>query len=258
MNASPDSDEGIPKGEWFEDETFWETFGPLLFDEKRWAEVPAVVDRIEKIAALVPGAAILDACCGVGRHSLEFASRGYRVTGVDLTSSYLEAARESAQAWGTDIEFVHGDIRTFVRPETYDLCVNLFTSFGYFADRSEDLAALVNFRKSLKEGGTLVLETVGKETAVRDFIEGEWFERLGWTVLTEFRPVDAWAGLLTRWILIKGSERIDRAFVQNLYSGTELRRMLLEAGFTSVEIFGSVDCTPYDQKAISLVAVARV
>ncbi len=245
------------KVEWFEDETFWEAYGPLLFDEKRWAEVPAVVDRIEKIACLAPGAAILDACCGVGRHSLEFASRGYKVTGVDITAAYLEAARESAEAWGVEVELVRGDIRTFVRPEAFDLCVNLYTSFGYFSEPREDLAALVNFRRSLKPGGRLILETVGKEIAVRDYIEGEWFERLGWTVLTEFSPVGAWDGLLSRWVLIRGNERIDRSFVQRLYSGTELRRLLGEAGFRDVEIYGSLEGTPYDYKAMNLVALAR-
>ena len=246
-----------PEPDWFADESFWEAYGPLMFDEKRWAEVPAVVDKIEKLASLESGATIYDACCGVGRHSIEFASRGYRVTGLDLTSSYLDAARESAEAWGVDIEFLRGDIRTFVRPGIFDLCVNLFTSFGYFASPSEDLRALVSFHQSLRPGGTLVLETVGKETAVRDFTEGEWFERLGWTVLTEFKPVDSWAGLLTRWILLKDDERIDRSFVQRLYSGSEMRAALSEAGFREIGIFGDMDLNPYDQNAMSLVAVAR-
>ena len=243
--------------EWFEDAAFWETYAALMFDEKRWAEVPEVVDRIEKLAKPAPGAAILDSCCGVGRHAVEFASRGYRVTGVDITDSFLEAARETARAWELGIEFLHGDIRSFVRPGQFDLCVNLFTSFGYFSRPGEDLAALANFRSSLRPGGCFILETLGKETAVRDYIEGEWFERLGWTVLTEFRPVDAWRGLLTRWILLRGNERIDRSFVQTLYSGTELRRLLADAGFRDIEILGGLDGSPYDHKAASLVAVAR-
>ena len=242
--------------EWFEDAAFWETYAPLMFDEKRWAEVPAVVDRIEKLAKLAKGASILDTCCGVGRHAIEFASRGYRVTGVDITDSFLDAARESADAWGVEIEFLHGDIRNFVRPGHFDLCVNLFTSFGYFSRPGEDLAALENFRRSLKPGATFILETVGKETAVRDYIEGEWFEQLGWTVLTEFKPVDAWRGLETRWVLIRGDERIDRSFVQTLYSGTELRRLLGDAGFHDIQILGGLDGCPYDDKAVSLVAVA--
>ncbi len=243
-------------GDWFGEERFWETYGPLMFDAARWSEVPAVVDGILSLTGVESGAHVLDACCGVGRHSMEFAARGFRVTGVDLTASFIEATRESAEDRGLEIEYVRDDIRSFVRNGAFDLCVNLFTSFGYFADPEDDLLALRNFRASLRPGGTLVLETIGKETAVRDFIEGEWFERDGWTVLTEFGVHDAWAGLNTRWVLLRDGERIDRSFVQRLYSATELRRLLLAAGFATVSLFGGMDGSPYDHRADSLVAVA--
>jgi hypothetical protein len=92
---------------------------------------------------------------------------------------------------------------------------------------------------------------------MRDFTDGEWFDREGYTVLTEFTPVDSWAGIRNRWILIKGAERIERSFVQRLYSATELRRLLLDAGFSSMEIYGDWDGSPYDQKARVLITVAR-
>ncbi len=243
-------------GEWFEDPEFWNVFAPLMFDEKRWAETPGVVDAVERLARIVPGDAVLDACCGPGRHSLEFALRGYRVTGVDLMDSYLEAARESARDEDADIEFLRADMRKFRRPGAFDLAVNLFNSFGYFADPAQDLDMLRNIRASLRPGGRFVLEMLGKETAVRDFTEGEWFERNGWTVLTEYSAVGAWEGLRNRWVLIRGAERIERTFVQRLYSGTEMAALLTRAGFGEVRILGSLDGAPYDRKAESLVALA--
>lgn len=242
--------------EWFEDESFWDVFAPLMFDEKRWAETPAVVDAVERLAGAVPGSSVLDAACGPGRHSLEFARRGYRVTGVDITQSYLEAARESALDEGVDIEFVREDLREFRRPASFDLCVNLFNSFGYFSNPEEDAALLGNIRESLRPGGRFVLEMLGKETAVRDFTAGEWFERDGWTVLTEYSVEGAWEGLRNRWMLLRGSERVDRTFVQRLYSGTELRDLLFRSGFRNISILGSLEGSPYDQSAKSLVALA--
>lgn len=228
-----------------------------MFDEKRWAEVPAVVDSLLRLSGTRPGAAVLDACCGVGRHSVELAGRGFRVTGVDITRPYLEAAEESAAAAGVSPEFLRADIRSFRRPGAFDLALNLFTSFGYFATPEEDLAALANIRASLAPGGALVLETTGKETAARDFMEGEWFERAGWTVLTEYKVIGDWEGLMNRWILLKGGERVDRSFVLRLYSGLEMRRALSAAGFEEVEIYGSLAGAPYDEKATSLVALGR-
>jgi SAM-dependent methyltransferase len=246
----------VAGGEWFEDEEFWTAYAPIMFDEARWAEVPAVVDAIEALVRPPPGAAVLDACCGPGRHSLELASRGYEVTGVDITDAYLEAARESAVGL-CNARFLHADIRELDIPSTFDLAINLYTSFGYFPDPAEDLAALRRLREALKDGGALVLETTGKETAVRDFTPGESFERGGWMVRTEFSVVGAWEGLRNRWILSRADRTIDRSFVLRLYSGTELASTLRRAGFAEVEILGGLDGSPYDEDAKSLVALAR-
>lgn len=252
-------------GDWFEEEAFWAVYAPLMFDEARWAEVPAVVDALERLVGLEVGASVLDCCCGPGRHSIELASRGYRVTGVDITESYLEAARDSAADLDLPLELCRADIRSFVRPGSFDLAINLYTSFGYFASPEEDLAAVRNIRRSLRPGGAFVLETNGKETAARDFVEGETFERAGWSVRTEYEVVGAWEGLRNRWILSRpdqldpsgAAETIDRSFVLRLYSATELRAVLLEAGFSDVYLYGSLEGTPYDHRAASLVALAR-
>jgi SAM-dependent methyltransferase len=251
--------------EWFEDEAFWTAYAPLMFDEKRWAEVPAVIDDIERLSSPPRGGAVLDACCGPGRHSLELASRGYRVTGIDIMEPFLEAARESAEAWGVKADFLQADLRSYSEPGRFDLAINLFTSFGYFVDPADDILALANIRASLRPGGVLVLETQGKEVLARDFSTGEWFERDGCTVLTEFSVVGAWEGLRNRWIILREEGagqglraiREDRSFVIRLYSGAELRSALQSAGFAGAEIFGSLSGRPYDQNAECLVAVAR-
>jgi SAM-dependent methyltransferase len=246
----------VAAGEWFEDEEFWTAYAPVMFDEARWAEATASVDAIEALVGLAPGAAVLDACCGPGRHSLELASRGYEVTGVDITEAYLEAARESARGMG-NARFLRADLRKLDLPPAFDLAINLYTSFGYFADPADDLEALRRLRAALKPGGALVLETNGKETAVRDFTPGESFERGGWEIRTEFSVVGPWEGLRNRWVVSRDGTTVDRAFVLRLYAGTELRAALLEAGFAEASLFGGLDGSPYDQAARSLVALAR-
>ncbi|TXT50480.1 MAG: type 11 methyltransferase [Spirochaetes bacterium] len=243
--------------EWFEDEEFWTTYAPLMFDETTWGEVPQVVDGIEKLTRLRRGASVLDLCCGVGRHAIEFAARAYKVTGIDITAAYLEAARESAMAASLDIEYLRQDARSFSRPGGFDLCVNLFTSFGYFETRDEDLALLALCARNLIPGGHLVLETLGKEVVARDFVASEEFDRAGWRVRTEYTIVGAWEAEINRWILERQGCRVDRSFQLRLYSGFEMKEAILGAGFSAVSIFGSLDGRPYDEKAETLVAVAR-
>jgi SAM-dependent methyltransferase len=250
---------------WFEDEEFWKAYASLMFDDDRWAEVPAVVDALLDRAGLprrvAPGKrppSVLDTCCGVGRHSIELASRGFDVTGIDITTAYLEAARESAAALEPRPVFVRADLRGFVRPAAYDLALNLFRSFGYFDDPAEDLVALRNIRASLSPGGTFILETLGKEVAALDFMEGEWFERDGWTVLTEYKVAGDWEGLVHRWVLLREGERIDRSFTLRLYSAHEIKALLHEAGFSAAEVYGSPEGGAYDETAHTMVVVAHL
>lgn len=243
--------------EWFEDQDFWLTYAPLMFDESRWAEVPDVVDSLQALSSIQPGDRVLDLCCGVGRHSVEFARRGFSVTGVDITQAYLEAAAETGKIAGAALELVHDDARHFSRPGYFNLCLNLYTSFGYFSRREDDLLLLRNCAKNLAPDGCLILETVGKETAARDFVKREEFERAGWNVTTEYKILGDWEFEENRWILEKGTERVDHSFALRLYSGYEMKLALAEAGFAAVSIFGGLDGKPYDEKADSLVAVAR-
>jgi SAM-dependent methyltransferase len=256
--------------EWFNDENFWGPYAPIMFDEARWAELPQAADGITRLARLdlygeaAPSGSgpprLLDLCCGFGRMTLELARRGFACTGVDITPVYLSAAREDAAAENLEIEFVQADIRDFVRPAYFDTVVNLYISFGYFADPRDDQRVLKNAYDSLKEGGTLIIETLGKELAVRDFVRSEWFRRGGHTVLTEYAPVDSWAGLWNRWTLLTEGEpirRIEKEFTQRLYGASELRALLREAGFSRVEIYGGWDESPYDEGAEKLIVAGR-
>jgi len=144
-----------------------------------------------------------------------------------------------------------------VRPDYFDTIVNLYISFGYFNDQKDDLKMLRNIYKSLKKNGSFIIETLGKEIIVRDFVEAEWFERAGCTILTEYEPVDSWTFMKNRWILLKDGKRVEKFFTQRLYSASELRALLQEAGFNKVEIYGDWDENPYDQYASKLITVAR-
>lgn len=254
------------KKEWFNEEYFWQIFAPIMFDTKHWEEVPEVADGITRLADLnlygeqtgaVEGPHALDLCCGFGRISLELARRGFIVTGVDLTGSYLQTAQEDAAHEGLQIEWVQSDARSFKRSQTFDVALSLYISFGYFENPEDDRLTLRNVFDSLKPGGTLIIETLGKEIAVRDFVEREWFTKGGFTMLTEYTALDGWSSLKNRWILIRDGRWIERTFTQRLYGASELRLMLLDTGFASVEIYGNWQDAPYDHRAEMLILAAR-
>jgi len=79
------------------------------------------------------------------------------VTGVDLSDKMLGIARARALREGVSVEWLREDMRVFRRPGAFDLCLSLFTSFGFFNDR-ENQRVLDNVGVNLKEGGILLLD----------------------------------------------------------------------------------------------------
>ena len=148
---------------WYDEDSFWHIFEPVLFNPQRIARTVAEVDSLRRLLSIGPGASILDLCCGIGRHSLELARRGYHVTGVDRTQAYIEKACEAAAQEGLAAVFAVADMRDCWEPCKYDAVVNLFGSFGYFEDPEDDRSVVANAFASLRPGGRFLIETMGKE-----------------------------------------------------------------------------------------------
>ena len=244
--------------EWFERDAFWEDNARFLFGEDRMEKASSEVDQILEHLRLAPGAAILDLCCGPGRHSLELARRGFRVTGVDRTEGYLELARARAEERGLEVELVRSDMREFARPGGFDGAINIYTSFGYFEQERDDLRVLQNLRESLRPGAPLVMDLMGKEVLARKFRERDWSATEdGTLVLEERRILEGWSRVESTWTPIRGTRRQESRLTVRVYSAVELGKALLSAGFSSVELFGDLEGIPYDHEARRLVAVAR-
>lgn len=242
---------------WHENDGFWEMVAPFMFSENNWAAAPAEVDQVIALLDLSPGAVILDLGCGPGRHSLELARRGFCVTGVDRTALYLEQAQRRAEGEGLTIEFVQEDMRRFRRPDTFDAALSLFTSFGYFDTAEENQQVLANVHSSLKDGGKLIMELMGKEVLARVFQARDWQEQDGVFFLQERHVSDNWTRMANRWILLTEQAQYDFRVSHWIYSAAELSAMLRDSGFSSVDAYGGTGGTPYDHTARRLVLVAR-
>ena len=100
---------------WYEDEEFWREIYPYMFPTEKFSAAEEQVSQILSLTALEEGS-VLDLCCGPGRYALEFARRGYRVTGVDGTKFLLDRAKKHAAESGQQVELIHQDMREFARP----------------------------------------------------------------------------------------------------------------------------------------------
>jgi SAM-dependent methyltransferase len=246
--------------EWFEDESLWTELYPVMFAEERFRLGEEQAVKVLGLAGLAgrPDATVLDLCCGPGRHAVPLARRGLRVTAVDRTPFLLDRARERAGLAGVSVEYVEADMRRFRRPAAFDLALSLFTSFGYFSAREDDLEVLRNVRASLKPDGVFVIDVVGKEWLARYFQQTRSSTLPDGAVLVErCDVVDDWTRVEIERILVRDGRARTFRLRLTVYSGQELRDRLLEAGFGRVVLYGDLDGAAYDREASRLVAVAR-
>ena len=239
---------------WFEDETFWEKLYPFLFPDERFE---IAKEQVEKLLDLVAfeGSTVLDLACGPGRHSTALAKKGLQVTAVDLSPFLLEKARERAAAEKVEVEWVREDMREFARPGAFDLVINMFTAFGYFDDKEDDLKVLRNIYTSLRKGGTFVIDILGKEWLAEQFLPTTSEELDDGRILVQLHEMfDDWTRIRNRWIVIEDDKATTFRFHHTIYSGQELKDRLHQVGFGEVTLFGDLDGNEYGVDAMRLIA----
>jgi SAM-dependent methyltransferase len=256
MNTeSKTSDEAHP--EWYANESFWEEMFPYMFPAEKFA---AAIEESQKIIALsgIPGGTVLDLCCGSGRHAVAFAKSGYQVTGVDHSRFLLGKAEQFAEEENIAIEWVEQDMKTFMRANAYDLALNLFTAFGYFDKKEDDVQVLQNVFASLRPGGRFVLDVMGKELVAARFRASDCdFHADGSFLATKREIFDSWTRIRNEWTLVREDRVTSFKFHHTIYSAQELRDRFEQVGFCGVEIYGDWDGNSYGLQAQRLIIVGK-
>ncbi len=243
------------KKEWFDNDEFWRELYPFMFPDQRFKDAPG---EIEKVLSLTRpnGKKALDLCCGPGRCSLALSQAGFKVTGVDRTRFLLDKARAKARRAKAKIEWVQMDMRDFVRPEAFNLVISMFTSFGYFDKKREDLEVLAQILASLMPGGVCLIEVVGKEWLAKVF-RPTTSDILpdGTKFIQRHKIFDDWTRVCNEWILIRKGRARSFKFHHTIYSGQELKDRMEQTGFTAVKLFGNLDGDEYDPDADRLIVI---
>ncbi|MEU7480063.1 class I SAM-dependent methyltransferase [Lentzea sp. NPDC042327] len=234
--------------------TWYTTFFTDLANTFWRGAVPpsATTAEIDFVTRFAPaGARVLDAPCGSGRHSVELAGRGYRVTGLDISAEAIAHARSSSTA----VDWRLGDVRDLAAEGVVaDLALCMGNSLGYL-EHDENARFLADLGRVAP---VLVVDYSCAAESLLPSLPGEIRLAADGVEMVAVNTYDVASGRLLIDFTFTSGERTQRSTaVQHVYTAAELTRMLHAAGFSSVELCGDVDGSAFRLGDHRLLAVAR-
>ncbi len=236
--------------EWFEQ---W--FGEEYLRLYPHRDAQDAAEAVRLIASVAPLAEreVFDLACGPGRHAQLMRQAGARVTGLDLSMPLL---RRAIRVTTPPLAVVRGDMRVLpFRDGAFDVVVNLFTSFGYFATDEQHDAVLCDVARVLRPGGTFVIDFLNADHVRAELVPKE--ERL---VTNQRVAIERHLADNERFV-VKEMHLVDdgRRFLERvrLYSPSELETMLDSAGLAVCERFGDYNGAPLTVQSPRAFLVAK-
>jgi SAM-dependent methyltransferase len=216
-----------------------------LYFERDAHEAEAFIDRLLAYLKPAPGSLIVDVACGRGRHSRILASKGFDVTGFDLSPDSIEFAKQ----FETDsLHFYEHVVRLPFWINYFDYAFNFFTSFGYFRTEREHYNAIRTVSQSLKSNGIFVI----------DYLNAHWAEDN--LVHKSEKEIDGVHYYLTKWydethfykkiIIEDDSLKEPLEFIEKVakFSLGDFNDMLAFNGLQVQHVFGDYQLNAYDVK----------
>ena len=141
----------------------------ILYKDRDYEEAQLFMDNITNYLNLPEDAKILDLACGKGRHSIYLNQLGYDVTGADLSENSIAIAKEHAN------DTLHFEVHDMREPfeQKFDAIFNLFTSFGYFENESDNIKTLKAICESLSEYGFGVIDFMNVNKVIENIVPDE-------------------------------------------------------------------------------------
>lgn len=235
--------------EWFE-EWFGEEY-LQLYPHRDQAEAERAVALIVAATGFAAGWRVLDVGCGAGRHARAFRAAGARCVGLDLSLTLLRVARGV-----TDAPLVRADMRWMpIRPESMDLTVSLFTSFGYFEHDEEHAAALREMVATLRPGGWFVIDFLNAVEVRRRLVARERVAVPGGEAEVA-RTMSPDGRYVCKTIVTPAGQRFTERV--RLFDHPQMSAMLGEAGVDVRHGFGDYDASPIRPDSPRTILAGRV
>ena len=214
------------------------------------------VNFVEKF--LLPNSYVLDAGCGIGRHSIELAKRGYRVLGIDSSPLYIKFAEDFKNVLNLEnLDFKLVDMRELAFKDSFDAVINMWSSFGYFDDDTNE-KIVSNFYNALKKGGALIIDIENRDYILKYFIRETFKEKEDGVFILERRKFNPVTSVVSTHRYIVGPNlRKDYIRHIRIYSLTEMINLFKKFAFKNIEYYGNYDFEKFHIDSERIIIIGR-
>lgn len=238
----------------FTEEKLKEAYSRMNMNSHPWtAKTSSEADFICKY---LKGKTVLDMGCGHGRHSLELASRGYEVTGIDYVKEHIDDARHKAVEQKIEnVSFLRDDLRHTRLGSKYENIICLYDVIGSFPDSRDNIKLVKTAYENLQQGGVFILSVMNMELteklvkdenklSVRNNPEALFrlkassaMQNSGNIFDGESMLIDTDTGLVYRKEQFDSGSELSAEYVirDKRYSMGEITKILTDTGFTVLE-----------------------
>ncbi len=159
----------------------------IAYSWDRTAECDFVEECIRRYADIKVNS-ILDIACGTGIHLREFAKRGYKVLGLDVSEEMVAFAVKKARAGGLKVECVKADMKKFridhrnrgrgYGGRRYGCAICMLDSFRYLLGDEDILSHLKSVASVVERGGLYILDLwMPKGDVITEWEDISWVQR---------------------------------------------------------------------------------
>ncbi len=211
------------------------------------------------------GSPILELGAGTARVSLALAKAGHRVVGIEYSNDMLRIAQEKIKSLEHLISLQQDDMRSLQLNQTFPLVIAPFNTLMHAYTLSDQDATLTTVKQHLDEGGLFAFDLFNPNFKHLNTLrrEKEW-EHLGSenAELFIYQTVDEDNQILeSRYYLDRIEDGILKRQIallkQRYYTRFEVERMLKQAGFKHIQIYGDFDKQRYTTQAPHMIVLAK-
>jgi len=211
------------------------------------------------VLGLPVGSRVLDAPCGQGRHAHLLAEAGFQVDGIDFSRELLAIAAK--RGTGDSLRYRRSDMRNLPARWSgrYDAVVNLYTSFGFFDNPSDDARVVAEFSRVLKRDGTLVWQGASRDGVMSRFLSRDWWQTGDGSMVGQERSFDPLSGVLSieSTVRRKNGRTSHRQHRIRLYTATRLAELCAREGLIVEEAFDGFSERPLTRRSGEMLLIAR-